>query len=126
MSYAPLQTSRAAFCELLASECLAPPHWSTNFKSYRTLNEIVKVLRTFPHPEQEADLVGQLVKGWCAFDGAPEDVWLSMGEDRKDIEGMRGSALEVGQARFFPSVLVRLTCFSSLSFLMPNTSSPFP
>lgn len=41
--------------------------------------------------------MGELVKGWCAFEGAPEDIWEVMGdgEDRNDIEEMRGSALEV-------------------------------
>ncbi|KAK8869725.1 hypothetical protein IAR55_000293 [Kwoniella newhampshirensis] len=73
LSYQPLQTTRAAFCELLA----------------------IKILRTFPHPEDEAELVGELVRGHCAFDGAPEDVWASMGDDRKDVEEMTGSALEL-------------------------------
>ncbi|ORY27179.1 hypothetical protein BCR39DRAFT_538819 [Naematelia encephala] len=85
LSYAPLQTSRAAFCELLAN----------------------KLLRSFPHPEDEAELVGQLVRAWCAFEGAPEGVWTSMGDDRKDIEEMRGSALElaiVSQAKHFLSL----------------------
>jgi hypothetical protein len=36
------------------------------------------------------------VKGWCAFDGAPEEVWGMIGEDRKEVESMTGSALEVG------------------------------
>ena len=39
--------------------------------------------------------MGELVRGWCAFDGAPEDIWEVMGEDRKDVEEMKGSALEV-------------------------------
>ena len=56
---------------------------------------LVKVLRHFPHPEEEAELVGQLVRGWCAFQGAPEEVWKGMGDDRADVEEMRGSALEV-------------------------------
>ncbi|WVQ78363.1 hypothetical protein IAT38_000448 [Cryptococcus sp. DSM 104549] len=73
LSYEPLQTTRAAFCELLA----------------------IKVLRSFPDPEDEASLVGELVHGYCAFDGAPEDVWASMGDDRKDVEEMTGSALEL-------------------------------
>ncbi|OCF71722.1 nonselective cation channel [Kwoniella mangroviensis CBS 8886] len=73
LSYEPLQTSRAAFCELLA----------------------IKILRTFPHPEDAASLVSELVRGYCAFDGAPEEVWNSMGDDREDIEEMAGSALEL-------------------------------
>lgn len=56
----------------------------------------VKVLRTFPHPEDEADLVGELVRGWCAFDGAPDSVWSSMGDEKKEIKATQGSALEVG------------------------------
>ena len=59
------------------------------------LTVVVKVLRHFPHPEEEAELVGQLVRGWCAFEGAPEEVWRSMGDDREGVEEMRGSALEV-------------------------------
>jgi hypothetical protein len=54
------------------------------------------VLRTFPHPEDEADLVGELIRGYCAFDGASEDVWRSIGDDRKEVEATRSSALEVG------------------------------
>ncbi|WWC61005.1 uncharacterized protein I303_103582 [Kwoniella dejecticola CBS 10117] len=73
LSYEPLQTTRAAFCELLA----------------------IKILRTFPHPEDPALLVSELVRGYCAFDGAPEEVWQSMGDDREDIEEMSGSALEL-------------------------------
>ncbi|WWD16005.1 hypothetical protein CI109_100429 [Kwoniella shandongensis] len=73
LSYQPLQTARAAFCELLA----------------------IKILRTFPHPEDEAELVGELVRGYCPFDGAPAEVWASMGDDKKDVEEMTGSALEL-------------------------------
>jgi hypothetical protein len=39
----------------------------------------VKIFRTFPHPEDEADLVGELVRDWCAFQGASDDVWASIG-----------------------------------------------
>ncbi|WWC89900.1 uncharacterized protein L201_004829 [Kwoniella dendrophila CBS 6074] len=73
LSYEPIQTTRAAFCELLA----------------------IKILRTFPHPEDAASLVSELVRGYCAFDGAPEEIWDSMGDDREDIEEMTGSALEL-------------------------------
>ncbi|WVQ98885.1 hypothetical protein IAU59_006016 [Kwoniella sp. CBS 9459] len=73
LSYEPLQTTRAAFCELLA----------------------IKILRTFPRPDDEASLVSELVRGYCAFDGAPEEVWASMGDDKEDIEEMTGSALEL-------------------------------
>ncbi|WRT67253.1 uncharacterized protein IL334_004220 [Kwoniella shivajii] len=73
LSYEPLQTTRAAFCELLA----------------------IKILRTFPHPEDEAPLVSELVRGYCAFDGAPEEVWTSMGDDKENIEETTGSALEL-------------------------------
>ncbi|WVF72035.1 hypothetical protein IAT40_006847 [Kwoniella sp. CBS 6097] len=73
LSYEPLQTTRASFCELLA----------------------IKILRTFPRPEDEASLVSELVRGYCAFDGAPEEVWASMGDDKEEIEEMTGSALEL-------------------------------
>ncbi|WVW82960.1 hypothetical protein I302_104976 [Kwoniella bestiolae CBS 10118] len=85
LSYEPLQTSRAAFCELLA----------------------IKILRTYPHPEDAASLVSELVRGYCAFDGAPEEVWNSMGDDKEDIEEMAGSALElaiVSTAKHFLSL----------------------
>jgi hypothetical protein len=58
-------------------------------------DKVGKVLRTYPGPEDEADFVGELVRGWCAFEGAPEDIWDVMGDDRKDVEEMKGSALEV-------------------------------
>nr|XP_019013635.1 nonselective cation channel [Kwoniella pini CBS 10737]OCF52416.1 nonselective cation channel [Kwoniella pini CBS 10737] len=73
LSYEPLQTTRAAFCELLA----------------------IKILRTFPHPDEPASLVSELVRGYCAFDGAPEEVWQSMGDDRENVEEMTSSALEL-------------------------------
>ncbi|OCF36454.1 nonselective cation channel [Kwoniella heveanensis BCC8398] len=73
LSYEPLQTTRASFCELLA----------------------IKILRTFPRLDDEASLVSELVRGYCAFDGAPEEVWASMGDDKEDIEEMTGSALEL-------------------------------
>jgi hypothetical protein len=61
------------------------------------------VLRSYPNPPEEADLVGNLVKGWCAFDGAPEDIWVVMGEDREDVQEMKGSALEVCASPSSPS-----------------------
>lgn len=73
LSSAPLQSARAAFCELLA----------------------MKILRTFPNPSDEAELVGQLVKGWCPFEGASETVWASMGSDAEEIRATTGSALEL-------------------------------
>ncbi|OXG91252.1 nonselective cation channel [Cryptococcus neoformans D17-1] len=73
LSSAPLQTSRAAFCELLA----------------------IKVLRSQPYAQDEAALVGQLVHAYCAFEGASDEVWASLGEDRKDVEEMTSSALEL-------------------------------
>ncbi|KAK4686667.1 hypothetical protein P7C73_g3457, partial [Tremellales sp. Uapishka_1] len=85
LSYAPLQTTRAAFCEILA----------------------IKMLRTFPSISEEAELVGELVRGWCAFDGASEEVWLSMGDDRSEVAEMRGSALElaiVSESKHFLSL----------------------
>ncbi|KAE8541109.1 hypothetical protein D1P53_002463 [Cryptococcus gattii VGV] len=73
LSSAPLQTSRAAFCELLA----------------------VKVLRSQPYAQDEAALVGQLVHAYCAFEGASDETWASLGEDKKDVEEMNSSALEL-------------------------------
>ncbi|RXK38635.1 hypothetical protein M231_04141 [Tremella mesenterica] len=73
LSWAPLQCSRAAFCELLA----------------------MKLLRTVSHKEDEAELVGELVRGWCPFDGAPEEVWASMGTEADDVKETTGSALEL-------------------------------
>lgn len=55
----------------------------------------MKILRKHPHPEDEAHLVGELVRGLCAFDGAPREVWATLGDDRKEIESTRSSALEV-------------------------------
>ncbi|KAK1924838.1 hypothetical protein DB88DRAFT_534891 [Papiliotrema laurentii] len=73
LSYAPLQSTRAAFCELVA----------------------MKVLRKLPHPENDADLAGELVREFCAFEGAPQEVWASIGEERAEIEEIRNSALEL-------------------------------
>ncbi|ADV19593.1 Non-selective cation channel, putative [Cryptococcus gattii WM276] len=73
LSSAPLQTSRAAFCELLA----------------------IKVLRSQPYAQDEAALVGQLVHAYCAFEGASDETWASLGEDKKDVEEMNSSALEL-------------------------------
>ncbi|WVN86773.1 uncharacterized protein L203_101945 [Cryptococcus depauperatus CBS 7841] len=73
LSSAPVQTTRASFCELLA----------------------IKVLRAYPNTQDEAALVSELVHGHCAFEGAPEKVWKSLGDDRKDIEEMTSSALEL-------------------------------
>jgi hypothetical protein len=55
----------------------------------------VKILRTFPATGEEAELVCELVRPWCPFEGASEDIWQSMGDDRKEVEQSRGSALEV-------------------------------
>lgn len=62
----------------------------------------MKVLRTFPDLQDEANVAEALVHGWSAFEGAPEAVWASMGEDRKEVEEATGSALEVGR-NFSPS-----------------------
>ena len=61
-------------------------------------NNAVKILRTFPNPSDEAELVGELVKGWCPFEGASDDVWASMGSDAEEIRTTTGSALEVSFA----------------------------
>lgn len=58
---------------------------------------IVKVMRKVPHPDDEAQFAGELVRGFCAFDGAPEDVWQGMGEDRDEVAETRSSALEVSR-----------------------------
>ena len=52
-------------------------------------------MRKIPHPDDDAQLAGELVRGYCAFDGAPEDVWTGMGNDRDEVEETRSSALEV-------------------------------
>ncbi|ODN98517.1 nonselective cation channel [Cryptococcus wingfieldii CBS 7118] len=73
MSSAMVQATRAAFCELLA----------------------IRILRAYPNVQDEAALVGELVYSHCAFDGAPDQIWESLGEDRKDVEEMTSSALEL-------------------------------
>ncbi|GMK58888.1 hypothetical protein CspeluHIS016_0603300 [Cutaneotrichosporon spelunceum] len=72
LSYQPLQQSRAEFCELLA----------------------IKLLRTFPNPNDEEGLASQLVRQWCALDGAPEDVWRRV-DDREEAAESKSSALDV-------------------------------
>lgn len=87
-----MQTCRAAFCELLASKYhLALRHDTT----YNATCGKVKVLRSQPYAQDEAALVGQLVHAYCAFEGASDEVWASLGEDRKDVEEMTSSALEL-------------------------------
>lgn len=94
-----MQTCRAAFCELLASKYrLALRHDTT----YNATCGKVKVLRSQPYAQDEAALVGQLVHAYCAFEGASDEVWASLGEDRKDVEEMTSSALEVRSNRVFP------------------------
>lgn len=77
--------------------------WRVWFLSLRIgaaiLKISVKLLRSYPHPEVEEELVSELVGSWCAFDGAGEGVWRSMGTDRKAVEGTKGSALEVSPTR---------------------------
>lgn len=58
----------------------------------------MKILRTFPHPENEAELAGELVRERCAFEGAPDEVWESMGEEKDEVRETTGSALEVSVA----------------------------
>ncbi|CAK9787316.1 hypothetical protein CC85DRAFT_258274 [Cutaneotrichosporon oleaginosum] len=72
LSYQPLQESRAEFCELIA----------------------IKFLRTFPNPNDEAELASQLVRQWCALDGAPEDVWRRV-DDREEAAASKSSALDI-------------------------------
>jgi hypothetical protein len=59
---------------------------------------IVKILRSYRRSNDEVELVGQLVKPWCAFEGASSDVWSSMGDEKKAVSETRGSALEVRSA----------------------------
>lgn len=87
LSYAPLQSSRASFCELLASQL----HIYTRMIF---LTSSVRLLRSFPHPEDEPALAEELVHAWCAFEGAPADVWDTLGEDKDDVLSTRSSALE--------------------------------
>ncbi|KAL7424047.1 hypothetical protein Q5752_001632 [Cryptotrichosporon argae] len=86
LSYAPLQTTRAAFCELLAT----------------------KIIRTFPSAADEVELVSELVKTFGPYDGAPEDILaVTFGDDRRDIEASRASALElaiISSAKHFLSL----------------------
>jgi hypothetical protein len=88
LSYAPLQNARAAFCELLASK-------SAVDTTADGLIGAVKVLRSFPDLQDEANVAEALVHGWSAFGGAPKSVWDSMGEDKREVEDATGSALEV-------------------------------
>jgi len=67
-------------------------------------------MRSFPDSNDEVELVGQLVKGWCAFAGASEAVWASMGPERDDVEVMRGSALEVSILRCTVLKISSLSC----------------
>ncbi|ODO10755.1 hypothetical protein I350_01352 [Cryptococcus amylolentus CBS 6273] len=73
LSSAMVESTRATFCELLA----------------------IRILRAYPNVQDEAALVGELVHAHCAFDGAPDEIWESLGEDRKDVEEMTSSALEL-------------------------------
>lgn len=66
---------------------------------------VVKILRTFPNPTDEAELAEQLVRPWCALAGAPEHVWAAT-EDREEAAAAHASALElaiVAQAKHFIS-----------------------
>lgn len=58
----------------------------------------VKIIRASPHADDEAELVDALVHGWCAFDGASEEVWDSFGDERGEVSETTGSALEVSCA----------------------------
>jgi hypothetical protein len=54
----------------------------------------VKFLRTYPNPNDEAGLASQLVRQWCALDGAPEDVWRCV-DDREEAAASKSSALDI-------------------------------
>ncbi|KAJ9114907.1 hypothetical protein QFC20_001280 [Naganishia adeliensis] len=71
LAFQALNTSRASMCEMLA----------------------IKLLRTFA--DSELELVSVLTKGYCPLEGAPDNVWDSMGDDREDIEDEVGNALEM-------------------------------
>lgn len=60
-------------------------------------------MRKIPHPDDDAQLAGEIVRGYCAFDGAPEDVWAGMGDDRAEVEETRSSALEVSSVLTLPT-----------------------
>jgi hypothetical protein len=66
----------------------------------------VKVLRSFPHPSDEAAVAEALVHGWSAFEGAHRSVWDSMGEDQKEVEETTGSALEVSVKLDFANLIL--------------------
>ncbi len=74
----------------------------------------MKILRTFPDPSDEVELVGELVKGWCAFAGASESVWASMGPERREVEVMRGSALEVSLLSLMKTVTREISSHTAL------------
>ncbi|ORX39957.1 hypothetical protein BD324DRAFT_615672 [Kockovaella imperatae] len=84
LSAAPLQSSRANFCELLA----------------------MKILRATFHDGEEAEYVGELVMAFSAFDGAPSEVIKSLGDEKVELEHVKTSALElaiVSKAKHFLS-----------------------
>ena len=86
-----MQNARAAFCELLASELCS----ANTVCIVHQLTSSVKIIRATPHADDEAELVDALVHGWCAFEGASEEVWSSFGDERQEVEESTGSALEV-------------------------------
>ncbi|BEI91416.1 uncharacterized protein CcaverHIS019_0402360 [Cutaneotrichosporon cavernicola] len=108
LSYQPLQQSRAEFCELLA----------------------IKLLRTFHNPNDEEELASQLVRQWCALDGAPEDVWRRV-DDREEAAASRSSALDVaivaGAKRFIAQpvlqhILQEISC-GNLTYAPQQTTA---
>lgn len=65
----------------------------------------MKIIRASPHTDDEADLVDALVHGWCAFDGASQEVWDSFGDEREEVAETTGSALEVSYQSPFERTL---------------------
>ncbi|WOO84396.1 Calcium channel YVC1 [Vanrija pseudolonga] len=88
LSYAPLQSSRALFCELLA----------------------IKILRTSPTVQDEAELCSELVRAWSALEGAPDTVIASL-HDGERLVKTRTSALDLaivsGSKKFLSQPLVQ-------------------
>ncbi|KAL1406840.1 hypothetical protein Q8F55_006249 [Vanrija albida] len=88
LSWAPLQNSRALFCELLA----------------------IKILRTSPTVQDEAELCSELVRTWSALEGAPARVIASLHDGEKLVK-TRTSALDLaivsGSKKFLSQPLVQ-------------------
>ena len=109
LSSAALQSSRATFCELLASEWFnsrlrspARPrlHRASDQRENMLILPTVKILRATFEEGEEAEYVGELVRAYCSYDGAPESVMRALDEDKEELEESRTTALEVSLERF--------------------------